>query len=174
MAKTNRYSLADYTLTVQLPSETDDKAGIFASSGLTDENRSFTIGGPGSLDNSSFTNSGSYVGNIVVSRSNDLFSTEGDATGSWVHNKNLDRTGTVRVDITQISDQVITLALITKAYESVQDDTPGLTITVNNAFTGENIAVCNDCYISKIPDFTFGATADRLSWSFTCGQVIFF
>lgn len=174
MAKTNRYSLADYTITVQFPSEADDKAGIFTASGLDNDSRSFIIGGPGSLPGSRFANSGSFVGNIRVTRNSNLFTTEGDATGSWVHNKNLDRTGTVEVDITQISDQIITLAYICKAYESVQDDTPGLTLSIKNAFTGEEIVTCNDCYIQKITDQIFGDTAERQNWVFTCGQVLYF
>jgi SWI/SNF-related matrix-associated actin-dependent regulator 1 of chromatin subfamily A len=115
-----------------------------------------------------------FVGQITASRNKELFTTTGDATGSWVHDKNLDRTGHIRIDITQISDDVITLVQLCQIFESVQSRMPGLELTINSVASGTTPMVTGrDCYISKLPDLPLGETASRLSWDFTCGQVIY-
>lgn len=161
---TNRYSLADYELAVEIPSS------VATTLGVTDN--VIIIGGPGSSPNTN-DNLGSFVGTITVSRSNDLWSTEGDATGSWVHNKNLNRTGTCSVSLRQVSDKIITFAQLCTAYETIQDASAGLTLTVRATNGSGDIAVCNDCYITKMPDQNFGETAEMQTWTFTCGQVIY-
>lgn len=161
---TNRYALSDYILTLKLP----DNSELLEKSGLT--SAQFSIGGPGQngLD-------GSFLGNIVVKRNGSVWSTEGDATGSWVHSKSLNRTGSVQLDINQVSDDVIRLAMICNAYESIQDAVPGLSILVTSAADINNIvATCTDCYIQEVPDHKFGDKAADYSWTFTCGRVMFY
>lgn len=160
------YSLADHQLTIGLSQSVAAQLGLRDSSGNLLTN--FTIGGPGE------NNEGSFVGQITASRNKELFTTTGDATGSWVHDKNLDRTGHIRVDITQISDDVITLVQLCQIFESVQSRMPGLELTINSVASGTTPMVTGrDCYISKLPDLPLGETASRLSWDFTCGQVIY-
>ena len=79
----HQYSLADYQLTIGLSDNIARQLGLRDANGNLLTN--FSIGGPGE------NNEGSFVGQIVVNRTQDLFTTEGDATGSWVHNKNLNR-----------------------------------------------------------------------------------
>lgn len=161
---TNRYALSDYILTLKLP----DNSELLEKSGLT--SAQFSIGGPGQngLD-------GSFLGNIVVKRNGSVWSTEGDATGSWVHSKSLNRTGSVQLDINQVSDDVIRLAMICNAYESIQDAVPGLSIIVSSAADINNVvANCYDCYIQEVPDHKFGDKAADYSWTFTCGRVMFY
>ena len=97
----HQYSLADYQLIIVIDPT------VAQALNLRDENgnllSNFSIGGPGE------NGEGSFVGQILVSRNQELFTTTGDATGSWVHDKNLNRTGTITVEITQISDQVVQL-----------------------------------------------------------------
>ena len=102
----HKYSLADYQLTIGIPQSVAQRLGLRDEEGnlLT----SFVIGGPGE------NNEGSFIGQIVATRSNNLWETEGDATGSWVHNKNLNRTGTIELQIRQISDKVIELSQLTE------------------------------------------------------------
>lgn len=164
MAKsTNRYGLADYELTVNFPSN----ANFVSSLGL--DGTMITIGGPGQNGYE-----GSYVGSITVTRKNDLWQTDDDPTGSWVHSKNLGRSGEVEVDITQVSDQIVTLAYLCMAYESVQESIDGLTLEIKNSMSGLTVAKCYDCLIKKIPDQKFGETAERQTWVFTCGRVMFY
>lgn len=162
---TNRYALSDYILTIKLP---DNNQELLEKSGLS--TTQFSIGGPGQngLD-------GSFIGSITVKRNGSVWSTEGDATGSWVHSKNLNRTGQVNLDINQVSDDVLRLAMLCNAYESIQDAVPGLSIIITSAADVNNkVATCTDCYITEIPDHKFGEKAADYSWTFTCGRVMFY
>lgn len=172
---TNRYALADYQLTVTIPvnsaTNTNDTGymQILQRAGLQ-SGTTITIGGPGEGEGKY----GSFVGSINVKRNKELWTTEGDATGSWVHNKNLDRTGTIDVEITQVSSQVVQLVYLCNAYESVSDAVGGLHLEIKNIASGENIADAIDCYIAKAPDHPFGDTAAKLTFSFTCGRITYY
>lgn len=163
----HQYSLADYQLTIGLTDNLAQRLGLRDSSGNLLTN--FTIGGPGE------DGQGSFVGQIVISRAENLMTTEGDATGSWVHNKNLNRTGTITLEITQISDQIITLIQLCQIIESIQSNMPGLELTVSSAASevATTMVTGHDSYIQKLPDITLADAAGRLSWVFTCGQIIY-
>lgn len=164
----HKYSLADYQLTIGIPESVAQKLGLRDEQGnlLT----SFSIGGPGE------NGEGSFLGQILVSRTNNLWETEGDATGSWVHNKSLNRIGTIELQIRQISDNVIRLAQICDIYESIQENVEGLTLTINSSATDESTPMATgvDSYIQKQADLTLAETAGLLTWTFTCGQVMFY
>ncbi len=172
-SRVNRYALADYEIAITFPNSLSYGTGTTATSFVeksgVENDKPIVIGGPGEngID-------GSYTGSITVKRNKELWTTEGDATGSWVHNKNLDRTGTISVDITQVSDQIVTLTYLCSAYESVQDSIGGLEIEIKNIATNETVASGIDCYITKIPDHNFKETADRFTFEFTCGRVMFY
>lgn len=161
------YSLADYQLTIGLSDSIASRLGLRDSYGNLLTN--FSIGGPGE------NGEGSFVGQIVVNRTANLFTTTGDATGSWVHDKSLNRTGTITIDITQISDDVVTLVQLCQIFESVQSNMPGLELTINSvaSSTAATMVTGRDCYIQKLPDLTLAETAGKLSWAFTCGQIIY-
>ena len=163
----HQYSLADYQLTIGLSDNIAQRLGLRDAYGNLLTN--FSIGGPGE------DGQGSFVGQIVVNRVQDLFTTTGDPTGSWVHDKNLNRTGTIAIDITQISDDIITLVQLCQIFESVQTNMPGLELTINSVAseTATTMVTGKDCYIQKLPEFTLGETASRLTWTFTCGQIIY-
>lgn len=166
-SRVNRYALADYQVSIKLPDSITNST-LLTQSGLKSD-APLIIGGPGETGIE-----GSYVGQITVKRNKPLWSTDGDATGSWVHSKNLDRTGSISVDITQVSDQIVTLTYICMAYESVQENVDGLKILVTNTATQEPVAECDDCYITQIPDHSFKDTADKYTFEFTCGRIIFY
>lgn len=162
---TNRYSLADYIVTIKLPS-----ANALPSEYANLANKEIKIGGPGE----SIGSIGSFIGQISITRSNNQWDTNGDVTGSWVHNQNLSKVGTVEIQINQVSDNVIRLIQLCNIYNttSIRE---GLSITVTPA-TGESTttyADCVDCYPTKIPNQVFGSTAANQTWSFTCGMVNF-
>lgn len=161
------YSLADYQLTIGLGESLATTLGLTDQSGAPLTN--FTIGGPGE------NGEGSFVGQISVNRATNLFTTSADATGSWVHDKNLDRTGTITIDINQISDDIITLVQLCQIFESIQTGMPGLELTISSAAssTGDTLVTGKDCYIQKLPELTLGETAQRLTWTFTCGQIVY-
>lgn len=169
---TNRYALADYQVVIRVPEGIDGIGGT-----------NIVIGGPGDYafgqsENSSFKG---FIGQVSVSRSDDAWSTEGDVTGSWVHNQSLSKVGTCAIDITQISEAIIKLSQVSTIFEGIQDDVlssrqinEGLDITVQSIAESMPVAHCEDCYIQKHPDQTFGETAEKQSWVFTSGRVTFY
>ena len=163
----HQYSLADHQLTIGIPERIARQLGLRDSFGNLLTN--FTIGGPGE------NGEGSFVGQIAAERSEELFKTTGDATGSWVHDKNLNRTGTITLEITQISDDVVTLVQLCQIYESLQTNMPGLELTISSVATGTSTTMVTgrDCYIQKLANLTLASEAQRLTWVFTCGQVIY-
>lgn len=144
-----KYSLADYILTITLPADLASQFG-------TD---TISVGGEGS-----------YLGSIVLGFNSNIWETEGDATGSWVHNRNLDRTGTVDVTLNMLSDNVAKFIRVCNLYYNSETITDGLTMTVST-LSGTNIANCLDCFITKIPNQEFEEKAKTQSWSFTCGKI---
>lgn len=113
---------------------------------------------------------GSYLGNIAVSQNSNLWDTKGYATGAWVHNKNLDRTGLATIQLNQLAQEVNKLIKLFNVFYS--GDYAGSTITVSD-LAGNKVATCTDCYIQKIADQSFSDTAADQSWTFTCGRVVF-
>lgn len=160
-----RYSLADYILSVKVP---DELRTIFGSNSVDETN---------SLDNViSIGGNGSYVGRIQISLKENMWTTSGDKTGSWVHNKSLNKTGTLEVNLNQVSDKIKILIRLYETYYSSDTITEGLTITVNKAVGGGNqecVCTCTDCYIQEIPSQSFGDTAQDQTWTFTCGKIDF-
>ena len=156
----NRYSLADHTAKITLP------AGL-SMGGVDLGGKVITIGGPGQNGQH-----GSFVGSIAVSRAANMWSTTGDPTGSWVHNKNLDLTGAVTLSIRQVSDDVIRLMMISNIFAADNDrNGKGCKIEV---FSGDDIVSrAEDCYIVKVPNQNFGESAENQEWEWTAGYVTF-
>lgn len=143
-----KYSLANYILSIE-PTDSRIK-NLFGT---------ISIGGQGSA-----------VGTIDLSIANDMFSTTGFATGGWVHNKSLDRTGTVSITINQLATAVGKFLQMSKLFYG--EDYDGFTLTLSD-IGGEKIASCIDCYIQAIPTQSFSKDAADQNWVFTCGQINF-
>lgn len=149
-----RYSLANYTLAITLPSELATILGLTGSESLV-------VGGEGS-----------YSDTFAVELDNDMFSTKGDATGSWVHDKNLSRVGKAEISLNQLSDRVAKFKKIVNIYYQSGTDYDGVNLSlVDNQ--GNEIANCVDCYFIKIPRQEFGQESGNQTWSLTCGQITF-
>lgn len=150
-----RYSLSRYILTLALPEDFDPT--FVAAFGST-----LSIGGEGS-----------YVNQFQVSLNKSVWSTDGDATGSWVHNQNLDRTGTCAVQIKQVSDAVFKfIRLCNCFYTSSLSYEKGINLTLRDN-EGNVIATCEDCYIDKIPEQVMSDSSAFQTWTFTCGKITF-
>lgn len=151
----NRYSLADHTMVLTIPDELESFGGM-----------QLKFGGPGNNGQE-----GSFVGAVTVERSATTWTTEADPTGSWVHNKTLDRSGSVTLQLRQVSDDVIKLMMLAQIYEKTDRSIRGCTIVI---FAGKDpVARADDCYISKIPAQVFGETAAMQDWGWTAGRVTF-
>lgn len=153
---TNRYSLSDYTFVITLPA-----GGItYGSTTLTGQ---LKLGGPGN------NNNGSFLGDVSVTRKELTWNTSGDYTGSWVHSKNLNRTGTITLNINQVSDDSIRLYMLTNVYENNAAVTEGLAIEIIK--DGQSVVKATDCMVTKPADLPIGGTAANLRWEFSCGKV---
>lgn len=117
---------------------------------------------------------GSAVGQISVELDNDMWTTEPFATGAWVHNKNLAKTGKVNIQISQLSEDEIRLRnLFNIYYTNNLSEGVTLSITNNDETNPVEVASCTDCYLTKIPATIFADAAQNDEWIFTCGEIIF-
>lgn len=143
----NRYSLANHILSIK---PNDGGISTFGT---------IEVGGEGS-----------YLDSVSISTPTNLWNTQGFATGGWIHDKNLSRIGTVDITLNQLSDQV--KKFITMCENYYGGDYNGFTITLSKN-DGSKIASCIDCYISKIPDQSYGQSSANQTWTFTCGQITY-
>lgn len=144
----NIYSLASHILTLALPVELANAVGT----------QYISIGGEGS-----------YLDNITVNIDNNLISIEGDYTGSWTVNKNLNAQGSFSISVNQMSPQIAVLKRICNMLR--KSDYEGMTLTLTT-LQGQLIATGNDCYIQKIPSTSFGTTPTTQTWTFISGKVV--
>lgn len=148
-----RYSLADYTLSINIPESLQSVFG-----------KSFTIGGRDNATDS-----------ITVELDNDQWNTESYATGAYVHNKNYSRTGKVSISMSQLNEAISKLKRI--AMKLYSGDYGGVTLSLDQAAIGTkndgDVFIAKDCYPVKIPNQEFGETSGKQTWTFTCGQITF-
>lgn len=149
-----RYSLANYTLAITLPSDFAAEIGL-------SENESLIVGGEGS-----------YLDSFSVEMDNDLYTTKGDATGSWVHDKNLSRTGKVTITLSQLSNKVAKFKKIVNLYYQANSEYDGVQLSLADNQSG-NIVNCSDCYFQRIPTQEYGSESGTQAWILTCGQITF-
>lgn len=148
-----RYSLADYTLALTLPSDFATEMGLTGS---------LVVGGEGS-----------YLDSFLVELDNDMYSTKGDSTGSWVHDRNLSRTGKVTISIHQLSDNIAKFKKIVNLYYTSSTNYQGITLALSPNQSEHHVVDCEDCYFQKIPNQEFGSESGNQSWILTCGQITF-
>lgn len=143
-----KYSLANYILSVE-PNDTTLRSAF----------GTISIGGEGN-----------HVGEISAEHSTNQWSTEGYATGAWVHNKSLDRTGTIALQLNQLTPQIAKLIKMCMTFYDADYD--GFTLSLS---TSDGSVVCRaiDCYLTKIPAQVFGNAAANQTWTWTVGQLIF-
>lgn len=149
-----RYALANYYLSIA--NDNDTVKNLFGD---------VRIGGEGDA-----------VASITINTSATLWATRGYATGAWVHTKNLDRTGTIEISISQLTDAVAKFKTFVSLFYSTNNDRnrdiQGSTITLNDSF-GNKVCTCYDCYPTKIPSQAYADSAGEQAWSFTCGKIDF-
>lgn len=151
MGKT--YSLSDYIVSITPDNQKKEDSVLVEAFGT------ISIGGEGS-----------YVGSIRASQTNDLFTTKGYPSGDWVHNKSMNRTGTVELTLNQLADKIGILINLVNSY--FQADYSGCTIVVDSK-EGKNVFTAKDCLPVKPADQEYGAEAADQTWTFTCGKVSF-
>ena len=161
-SKMNKFSLSNYSIRIVFPKINGDAAGSieYPDSGNIRNFPMVEIGGEGD-----------YIGSASVARSTNIWTKETDATGAYVFNQNLDRSGEVSVDIKQVSDKVLNLYYYsTSIYENTNLQ-GGAYISIQR--NGETIVECEDCFIEKVPNLPFQAAAQNLSWRFLSGRITY-
>lgn len=156
------YSLTHYQLTIQIP----DSMKQYLSEDI--KNKGLIIGG-----------SGSYLESIEISQTTDTWTVKGDATGSYIHTMNADRTGEVTVNISQLSEASNILRNLNNTYFNKLENTKSgfinldsfPLITLTNIKSNKVIAECKDCFIKKAVNKSIAAEASNESWIFTCGEI---
>lgn len=149
------YSLSRYKLSITYPTALSAELSEYFSSDGT-----IIIGGEGS-----------YLNSFSFSQTKNTWEVSGDNTGSYVFNKNLDKTGTAQLSISQMSNMVLKFKQLAKLYYE-NDYDYGLTLTLIK-FDGSSKTVvkCKDCYISKIPDQQFQGESQDQTWEFVVGRI---
>lgn len=142
-----RYSLADYILSIK---SDDPNLQSFGT---------ISVGGEGDA-----------IDSISVELDNNMWDTTGFATGAWIHDKNLSRTGKVTITLSQLSDKVAKFVQLAKVFYT--GDFEGLTMSVTDS-SGQEVALCEDCYVVKIPRQDFASRAANQAWTFTAGRITF-
>lgn len=135
----------------------------------------------------SFGGQGSMIGSVTVSRKNDRFSAEGDATGGYVINETLDSTGTCVISIKQFAPLVSTLTNLFNRYDNgysgsleevadstnfVAEETLNQSATIQLYYMGNLVANCEGCYLNmaELPMEEENGSRD---FTFECGSVKF-
>jgi len=144
------YALSDYQLTIDC-NDPEMKRAI----------GSITIGGDGEQN---------ALDTISVTYKDNLWETESYATGAWVHNKNLSRVGTIKLNLNMLSDYTGQLTTLTKYYYNAKSY-KALTLTVTDRAGNNTMAYATDCFPEKLPDLSLQASAQMNEWTFTCGQI---
>lgn len=148
-----KYSLAKVKIAMSVPTE--------------DNQNPITFGGQGSM-----------IGSITISRKSERFSAEGDATGGFVVNENLDKTGTCVLSIKQFAPLVNTLTNIFNAYDDasvelengIDMDAQSQAISIKVFYEGALLAECNFCFLN-MPELPFEEENGTRDFSFECGEV---
>lgn len=142
-----------------------------------------------------FGGQGEMIGSITVSRKNDRFSAEGDATGGFVVNESLDKTGTLTISIKQFAPLVSTLTNLFNmyddgfSYDAVEvsgnteeeeiaidtlsmEDTMRDTTSIDLYYMGKLIVSCKGCYLN-MPELPLEEENGTRDFTFECGEINF-
>jgi len=116
---------------------------------------------------------GSYLGSIKISKATDNITKTVDATGSGIFAYSHDHSGTVDIEISQVSVDVAKIINnVMDYYQSVEDGNwkkglVGISIMKN----GDKIMDATDCMLLKMPDLELGAEVTTRTFSFAAIEI---
>jgi len=102
---------------------------------------------------------GSYLGSIKVSKSTDNVTKTVDATGSGVYAYSHDHSGTVDIEISQVSEQVGTIIkkIMNYYHSQTNGDWKKGIVGISLMKNGSKVIDATDCMLTKMPDFEASA-----------------
>jgi hypothetical protein len=124
----------------------------------------------------SFGGNKSMLGSITLSRSQERFSVEGDATGGYVINETLDPTGEVTISIRQFAELSNTLTNIFNSYDddnaygALSPNQGAINITV--FYRDKIVGTANGCFLN-MPEYAFEEEAGDRDFTFVAGEVLY-
>ena len=151
-----QYSLLDYSISVTLKESVGRDSGVVIN---------IPVGGVGK-----------YLGSISIAKEVDNISKAVDATGAGVYSYTHNHSGTITIEISQLSDVVREiLANIHAKYSGVSAGAPALykeailDITISKNTT--QVLVATDCMLTKMPDLTLEAEAGTRTFEFLAMEI---
>jgi hypothetical protein len=192
-----RYSLADYYLIIKFPnalaSRISGNQNFGSSTDVTydslieqENNLSTNITSELSSSDTTMTKDNyliiggtdSYVGSIEFKYKEQQWEVTGDPTGSWVHSKNRNRTGTCSLSMQQVAYKTAFLIKIFNIYfNDINSDNEDCILDGMDLYIvdrkGRKLMSADDCYIASVPQMAFGEKPKELSWEFNCGRIIY-
>lgn len=185
----SRYTLSDYFLIISLPAElvealngknvgdsTFDDINNRDSSSRESITSALNLGTNSTNSTILLGGDDSYVGSISFQYKTNAWEVTGDPTGSWVHTKNRDRTGTCTLSMNQVAYKG---AMLIKIFNIYYNDTArdneiidGFDIYVTDR-KGRKLMSAMDCYVQNVPTMEYGSTPRDLSWTFNCGRITY-
>lgn len=156
MVTVKQYSLLDYSVSVTLKESVDVDTGTVLN---------IPIGGVGK-----------YLGSISIAKEVENISKAVDATGAGVYSYTHNHSGTVTVEISQLSDAVREiLASVHAKYSGVSKEQPALykkavlDITISKG--NDPVIVATNCMLTKMPDLTLEAEAGTRTFEFLAMEI---
>lgn len=156
MVTVKQYSLLDYSVSVTLKESVSTLTGTVLN---------IPIGGVGK-----------YLGSISIAKEVDNISKAVDATGAGVFSYTHNHSGTVTVEISQLSDAVREiLSKIHANYSGVSAEDPSkyktavLDITISKNTIP--VLVATNCMLTKMPDLTLEAEAGTRTFEFLAMEI---
>lgn len=156
MVTVKQYSLLDYSISVTLKESLDTTTGTVLN---------IPIGGVGK-----------YLGSISIAKETENISKAVDATGAGVYSYTHNHSGTITVEISQLSDAVREiLANIHAKYSGVSAGAPALyksaILDITISKSNDQVIVATNCMLTKMPDLTLEAEAGTRTFEFLAMEI---
>lgn len=156
MVTVKQYSLLDYSVSVTLKESLDAATGTVLN---------IPIGGVGK-----------YLGSISIAKETENISKAVDATGAGVYSYTHNHSGTITVEISQLSDAVREiLANIHAKYSGVSAGAPALyksaILDITISKSNDPVIVATNCMLTKMPDLTLEAEAGTRTFEFLAMEI---
>ena len=116
---------------------------------------------------------GSYLGNISISKNTDNISTTVDSTGSGVFSFSADNSGTIEIEITQVSDKISQIIQNMQNYyqSTVSGDWKNALVDITIHKNAIPIIEATNCMLVKMPDWTAGPEVSTRTYSFSAIEI---
>lgn len=155
-----QYSLLDYSLAITLKKDPISTEGTVGTVEANEESKfNIPIGG-----------SGKYLGSIKFMKSTDNISKVVDATGAGIFAFTNDHSGTVEIEISQLSDTIAQIInqLADRYHNGFWKDTV-VDIVMSKGST--EIIEATNCMLVKMPDFAVADQPERRTFSFLAMEI---